>query len=87
MAGLQVPRLVASYQANFVNGALFFMMCAIASGAAPVSCLLAICCAGWFSNTMSVCACMRGSVGQKAFVMVQAHGVCRCCRPLRVSHP
>ena len=43
MAGLQVPRLVASYQANFVNGALFFMMCAIASGAAPVSCLLAIC--------------------------------------------
>ena len=41
--GLQVPRLVASYQANFVNGALFFMMCAIASGAAPVSCVLVIC--------------------------------------------
>ena len=41
--GLQVPRLVASYQANFVNGALYFMMCAIASGAAPVCCLLTHC--------------------------------------------
>lgn len=37
--GLQVPQLVASYQANFINGALFFMMCAIASGASPVRCL------------------------------------------------
>lgn len=41
--GKQVPRLVASYQANFVNGALFFMMCAIASGAGPVRCFLANC--------------------------------------------
>ncbi len=38
-AGQQVPRLVASYQANFVNGALFFVMCTLASGAEPPSIL------------------------------------------------
>ena len=39
----QVPGLVASYQANFVDCTLFFMMCAIASGAGPASCLTASC--------------------------------------------
>ncbi|KAK9834999.1 hypothetical protein WJX81_003264 [Elliptochloris bilobata] len=42
----QVPRLVAAYQANFINGALFFMMCAIASVSVVATFLVGLYAAG-----------------------------------------